>query len=135
MLPGDPAWLCVGPERHVLAAGKSAQKLSGLQVQGCICTQANFCGPKRSPKKSGLTFSRRQVRELAPMITAGHCYRDGDDEASAFNLSPAHDAHRRGRSGTLGGESLCISHLSPPPEGHGPGQQAGPRGAVPAIPA
>lgn len=40
MLPGDPACLCVGPERHVLAAGKAAQKLSNLQVQGRICTQA-----------------------------------------------------------------------------------------------
>lgn len=135
MLPGDPACLCVGPERHVLAAGKAAQRLSNLQVQGRICTQANFCGPKRGPRKSGLTLSRGQVRELAPMITAGHCYRDGDDEASAFNLSPAHDAHPQGRSGTPGGESLCVSHPPSPQRGTGPGQQAGPRGAVPAIPA
>lgn len=75
-----------------------------------------FCGPKRSPKKSGLTLSRGQARELAPVITAGHCYRDGDDEASTSNLSPAHDAHPRGRSGTPGGESLCVSH-PPAPRG------------------
>lgn len=49
-----------------------------------------FLQTKEESKKSR---SCGGVRELAPMITAGHWYRDCDDEASPSNPSPAKCLH------------------------------------------
>lgn len=62
------------------------------------------------------------------MITAGHCYRDGDDEASV-NPSVPPRRHPRGEAGLSGVRKPCISHLSLAPRGaRAQAAVAGPRG-------
>ena len=102
-VPCSPVtWLVLGWYCTMrLAAGKSVQGFSGIQVQRCICLQVYFCRPKRNPKRAGLELSCGGVRELAPMITAGHWYRDCDDEASPSNPSPAKRLHSPPHKDTL----------------------------------
>ena len=88
-----------------------------------------FLWTKEESKRRSLTLSGERVRELAPMTTARHWCRDSDDEASASSPSPTHHAHPRGE------KRHSPSHKDTAPQrGTGPGQQAGPWEAGPAIP-
>lgn len=81
-----------------------------------------FLWTKEESKRRSLTLSGGRVRELAPMTTARHWCRDGDDEASASNPSPTDHASALARvpliTLTLEGRS-GIPHptKTPPPRG------------------
>ena len=89
-----------------------------------------FLWTKEESKRRSLTLSGGRVRELAPMTTARHWCRDGDDEASASNPSPTDHASALARvpliTLTLEGEAAFpIPQRHRPPEGHRPGPAGG----------
>lgn len=96
------------------------------------CKDASACrhifADQREIQKEQVSLSRGGVRELAPVITAGHWYRDCDDEASPSNPSPAREAHPLGEKCDSRRRKRLHSpsHKDTlPPEGHCPGAASG----------